>query len=441
MLDAGHRCSSAPRAGGPGRIGDPGTAGARPAGRHRGRDAPGPARPRPHGAPPARGLPFIAWRGRPGSPRRPRARPGHPRGAADRRGDVDRGPFDLLEVELLPGGGRVGDLVAHAWHLGPGVPTPCGPCGPTRRGRRWSPPASTRTGRWSGRPGWSGSTGLAGGARTCISPCGSWSRGLLGTGGAPVAAGPRLRNPDPRARLRPLADAARTPAGPDVPRRWTERPARGVARLARPRRSTPSAGSVLERGTRGRGGPPAARRHRTGLARYLDPADPHLLRRTEPGRRRRCRAAGRVDLAGRAAHPGPQVEPGGEFRVLLRRGDPNLLHGDVVGARPGAGCEPPGHRPRLARGRRRPGRGTTARRRGELRDRQRHRARHLDRGPEPRRPHPPADRGPFTISLSETGGLRTDLGRSLAFGSSRTHPAGGADLRAAARSRPYATRP
>ena len=65
-------------------------------------------------------------------------------------------------------------------------------------------------------------------------------------------------------------------------------------------------------------------------ARYLDPADP-ALSDSDRQLSGHARAGGGVDLAGRAPAAAPAVDESGEFRIYLRRGDPNLVPGTVLG--------------------------------------------------------------------------------------------------------------
>ena len=333
------------------------------------------------------------------------------------------GPFDLLGVELLPQGGLVGDLVAHAWHLGPERPDPvralrltgaAGAAEPTRL----HPDGSLE--RTTGVVGldWE----VAGGGQDVRQPLRVLvARAWRGDGPAPVP-GDRfeLRNLD-----RPALACARSPAppgppaGPEVPRRWTERVVpegwhawrvRGIDAFGRlgPWSEEREVRLALE------ARPPPPDRV---LARYLDPADPHL--------RPPDRALAEADGAGLLVEwtwpaerriQAPRVEPDGEFRVLLRRGDPNLLQGSVLATDDRGGTSRldtdldwPGDTDALAGELLRVGGASfqiTANGRGpgafvEVR--------HL--AAPTRRPAT----GAFTIRLSESGRLHTDLGDPHSF--------------------------
>ena len=332
------------------------------------------------------------------------------------------GPVDLLEVELHLGTGRVGDLAAHAWNLSPQRPAPVRDLELTDIASAGEPTRLYPDGAVDRATGVVGLDWAAHSVQDVHQPLRVLvARAFRGTGGAPVAAGPfELRNPE-----HPALAFARSPRlpgprpGPEVPRGWTDRAlpdgwyawrVRGVDAFGR--LGSWSAEREVEVAPRSSPPPPDQ-----VLARYLDPADPHL----SADDRARTDADGAGLLVewtwpAQRRIQAPQVEPGGEFRVLLRRGDPNVLHGNVVGVRDlggasrldtdldwgGAANALAGELLRLgAASFEVTGNGTGGDTWIAIR--------HLSAPT--RRP----TAGPFTISLSETGELRTDLGRPLAF--------------------------
>ena len=247
------------------------------------------------------------------------------------------GPVDLLEVELHLGTGRVGDLAAHAWNLSPQRPDPVRDLELTGIASAGEPTRLHPDGAIDRATGVVGLDWAAHSVQDVHQPLRVLvARAFRGTGGAPVAAGPfELRNPE-----HPALAFARSPTlpgprpGPEVPRGWTDRAlpdgwyawrVRGVDAFGR--LGSWSAEREVEVAPRSSPPPPDQ-----VLARYLDPADPHL----SADDRARTDADGAGLLVewtwpAQRRVQAPQVEPGGEFRVLLRRGDPNLLHGNVLG--------------------------------------------------------------------------------------------------------------
>ena len=333
------------------------------------------------------------------------------------------GPVDLLGVELHREAGLVGDLVAYAWRLAPEHP------GPVRDLRLTEVAAAAESTRLHPDGGVDRATGVVGldwdvpgGVQDVRQPVRVLvARAFRGTGDAPVPDGPF----EPRNADRPALAATtppprrRDPPGPPVPHRWTERavPAgwyawrlRGIDAFGRLGRWSAEREVRVAPGSR----PPPPDQV---VASYLDPADPNL-----PAADRALAEADGAGLlvkwtwpAGRRIQA-PQVEPNGEFRVLLRRGDPNLLVGQVLtvrdhgtGSRLGTDLAWSGGAAALAGELLRlggasfeiTGNGTGPDAWVEVR--------HLTAPT--RRPVT----GPFTIRLSEAGGLATDLGNPLAF--------------------------
>ena len=225
------------------------------------------------------------------------------------------GPVDLMEVELHLGAG--------AWATWPPTRGICRRSARTRCVTWSSPsmpapasrPACTPTGRWTGRPGWSGWTGPPGSVQDVSQPVRVLvARAFRGSGGAPVAAGPfELRNPEqPALACGPLAGAGRAAAGAGgaspldragVPDGWYAWQVRGVDAFGR---LGPWSAEREVEVPRRRPPPPdrCCPLPRPGGPATCPPT-------TAPAPSRRCRAAGGVDLAGRRRVQAPQVEPGG----------------------------------------------------------------------------------------------------------------------------------
>ena len=244
------------------------------------------------------------------------------------------GPVDLHEVEQHSAPGMVLDLVAYAWHLSPDRPDPV-------RDLELTAAAAAETTRLNPDGTVGPDTGVVGldwSAPNHVPDVHQPIRVLVARADRADAAGDfAVRNA-----AAPALAFARSPRltgarpGPDIPRRWTDHdvPAgryawrvRGVDAFGR--LGEWSAERVVEVAPDTR--PPVPE----GVAaRYLDPADPGL----SDGDRALVEADGAGLLvewswpAGRRVQA-PRVEPHGEFRVLLRRGDPDRLDGVVSGVR------------------------------------------------------------------------------------------------------------
>lgn len=252
-----------------------------------------------------------------------------------------QGQIDLLDVELYTRAGVVGDLEAWAWNLAPVRPAPvrrlnlgaaAADCEATRLrvdgtldpangvvGLDWDEPAETPPIQDTERA-----------LRVLV------ARAVRGTGSAPSGTGPfELRNAEHPALA--FASPSRAPGrwpGPALPPRWTERGqapgwsawrVRGIDAFGR--LGPWSEERVVELRPTVPPPPPDA-----VSARYLDVDDPHLSDAD-----RALVAAGGSGLWVEWSWPAsrrlqaPQVEAAGEFRIYLRRGDPNLLQGSVLG--------------------------------------------------------------------------------------------------------------
>jgi hypothetical protein len=249
------------------------------------------------------------------------------------------GPVDIVEVELFERGGPVEDQAAFAWDLGPQPPPPvqrltitelAAATGPARQ----APDGTVET-----------ATAVVGLDWTTV---GAWdasrpvrvevARALRGSAETPEPQGQYQVRTQARAaaafaRPRP-ADPTELPTwpGPAVPRRWIDRdqPAswsawriRGIDAFGR---LGPWSAERLVDVRPAQVPPPPA----DITARHLDPADPYL-----PDADRALAADGPGLLVewtwptGRRLQA-PYLEPSGEFRVYLRRGDPNLVRGTVT---------------------------------------------------------------------------------------------------------------
>ena len=256
------------------------------------------------------------------------------------------GPVDLVEVGLFPRAGQVGDIPAFAWNMAPVRPRPVGRLRISELAAVPQSPAVRADGTagdeiavvgldWADDdpadddPAGDDVSDAARPVRVHV------ARAFRGDGTTAGDAGAfTMRNAH-----RPAVAFARSrrpgPAwpGPDVPHRWTERltadgwyrwRVRGIDVFGR--LGPWSAESEVE--VSGRPAPPAP----DGVAaRYLDPADPYL------SDEERALAAAGPGLLVQWAWPAerrlqaPWVGPAGEFRVYLRRGDPNLVQGTVTG--------------------------------------------------------------------------------------------------------------
>ncbi|MFI0446903.1 hypothetical protein [Actinomadura sp. 6N118] len=343
------------------------------------------------------------------------------------------GPLDLVEVELYERAGVVGDLAAYAWRLSPAVPETVQELVLTEAGAAAEP---TRLDPDGATDGATGLVGLDWGESSPVRDAGrpvrvhvGRARAADGHGTPPVMEIRNAERPAPAFTDSPAA--ARRRPGPDVPHRWIERglppssyawSVRGIDAFGRLSEWSERRVVAVPIGTVPP--PPDA----VGAA-YLDPADPYL-----PDEQRTF-----VDRDGpgllvwwtwpadrRISAPG--VEPNGEFRVYVyaRRGDPNVLDGTVLAvvdlgdrSRLETGLMMPGGADGLAGERLRVG-GTsfavvanTAGANASIE------VAHLT-APTAR----PAT-GPFTVHLSETSGLRTDLAVPRTFGADvHTEPVG-----------------
>ncbi len=246
------------------------------------------------------------------------------------------GPIDLVSVELFAEAGLVGDLEAFAWRLSPDAPPPVRDLVLTDAGAAADPPRVLADG--TVEPA-GGIVGLDWGETSAIVDVSRPVRALVGRA-SPSADGSR-RAPsaiEVRNAEHPAAAFAETPGGtpwpgPDMPHRWLERglPAgsyawsvRGVDAFGRlgdwsePRVTNVPAGSAPP--------PPDA----VGAA-YLDPDDP-LLSDEQRALVDRDGAGLLVWWSWPARHriAAPGVEPDGEFRVYVNRGDPNRIAGSVL---------------------------------------------------------------------------------------------------------------
>lgn len=252
------------------------------------------------------------------------------------------GPVDLLDVELRPETGVVGDLVAYAWTLSP-LRAPrsvralsINEAGAASEGTRLLSDGTVDSAIGVVGLDWSvESEALDVGRPLRVHV----ARSERGSGEAPEASGPfEIRNESEPALA--FARAAGPPVewpGPEVPHRWTERGiapgwyawrVRGIDAYGRLGEWT--AESVLE--VRPAVPPPPPD---LVTARALDPDDPHLSDAD--------RALVDADGAGLFVEwswtaerrlRAPQVEPSGEFRVYVRRGDPNAIEGHVTAVLP-----------------------------------------------------------------------------------------------------------
>lgn len=251
----------------------------------------------------------------------------------------DTGPVDLTEVELSDTPGTVGDVAAYAWNMAAADPTPVRSltivdlATDATDGAAWPPEPDGTLRRRAGVLGldWE----LGGDVRDAGQPV----RALIATAGpaaaeAGAADGPftvvDASRPAP-AGSRIRGDAGSWP-GPAVPRQWirpVEDPGWYAVRLdgvdAFGRLGPWTAARTVHVGTAPEPGVPDAL-----TARYLDPADPTLddadlaLCAGTPGL-----LVGWTWPAGRRLQA-PLVDGSGEFRVYLRRGDPNLVTGTVL---------------------------------------------------------------------------------------------------------------
>ena len=245
------------------------------------------------------------------------------------------GPVNLIEIELRPETGDVGDLVAYAWRLSPTTPPPVRTMAITDAA---AAAESTRLLPDGTVDRSIGVVGLNWSVESDALDAGRPLRAHVarsGPGETAAATGPfEIRNA-----AQPALAFARSGGeqvewpGPAVPHRWTERGlasgwytwrVRGIDAFGR--LGEWSAERVVE--VRPAVPPPPPD---LVSARALDPDDPHLSGAD--------RALVEADGAGLFVEwswtaerrlRAPQVERSGEFRVYVRRGDPNVIEGRVT---------------------------------------------------------------------------------------------------------------
>lgn len=249
------------------------------------------------------------------------------------------GSVELASVELFREVGVVGDLSAYAWHCAPALPTPVGALTIVEaRGASESP----RLNLDGTIEPFAAVAGLDWQPATEVRNVGTpvrvhVARSGRGNGETPAADGPfQIQNLDrPALALTPPDGSDRPWPGPDVPRLWIDRGlrpgwyawrVRGIDVFGRLGAWSPER---LVEARRSAVPPPPE----SVTARYLDPADPYL----PPDDRALASADGAgllVEWTWTAERRvrAPQVEPAGEFRIYVRRGDPNLLSGRVLTA-------------------------------------------------------------------------------------------------------------
>lgn len=245
----------------------------------------------------------------------------------------DTGPLDLVEVELSDQPGTVGDVAAYAWNLAAADPTPVRALAIVDV----AADAATRPPEPDGRlPRCAGVLGVDWAQAVDVHDAGQPVRARIATAGpaateAGAADGPFTIVDTAQPAGSHISGQVGTWPGPDVPRQWI-RPVEeagwyavrvdGVDAFGRLGAWTPA--RTVHVGAAAEPGVPDA-----VTARYLDPADPTL---TDADL---ARCGGTPGLlvgwtwpAGRRM-PAP-ADGSGEFRVYLRRGDPNLVTGSVL---------------------------------------------------------------------------------------------------------------
>jgi len=329
------------------------------------------------------------------------------------------GPIDLREIELYEGAGLVGDLTAFAWRLSPAAPAPVHGLVLTDVAAAAEPPRLHPDGSVDA------ATGIVGLDWRGASPLHDAGRPVrVQVGRAPVVEDASTPPFEVRNAERPapaFADGGTVAGlGPGVPQRWRERrlapgsfawSVRGIDAFGRLGEWSEAREVRVPAGT----APPPPD---TVEAAYLDPADPlltdeqwALAERDGPG----LLVQWSWPAERRIAAPG--VEPNGEFRVHVRRGDPNLLEGNVLAvadlgdrSRLETDCTVSGPADGLAGERLRVGGASfevvanTGGANAAIE------VAHLAAPTE--RPTP----GPFTVQLSESSALRTDLAVPRGFG-------------------------
>jgi hypothetical protein len=328
------------------------------------------------------------------------------------------GPVDVVEVELFEAVGVVGDLIAYVWQLAPVAPPPVHALALSDAGAAAEPARLNPDGTVDEA---TGVVGLDWDDPTAVHDACRPVRVHVGRASARDASTFDVCNGD---RPAPAFSETGAPsrAGPDVPQRWVERglPSRtfawsvrgidGFGRLgpwSEPRELRAPTGTI----------PPAP----DGVvAAYLDSEDPYLsaeqralVDRDGPG----LVVEWTWTAERRLAAPG--VEPHGEFRVYVRHGDPNVLEGVVRSvtdlgdrSRLATDCAVPGARRGLAGERLRVGQNSFAVLDNAAGDHAWFEVAHLTA------PTARPTTGPFTVYLSESSAVRTDLTRSRSWDAS-----------------------
>lgn len=244
---------------------------------------------------------------------------------------------DLASVELFDAAGLVGDLTAYAWHVAPHRPAPVHAMTVTDARGASEPVRLTLDGRIDSP---SVIVGLDWDAGNDVRDVGTVTRVLVARSARGDGATPR---PDGAFELcnadRPATESASTTGrrsrdvGPDVPDRWIARGVgagwsawrvRGIDVFGRLGAWSP--GRLVEARPSAVPPPPEG-----VTARYLDPADP-LLSAEDAALVAADGAGVLVEWTWPAERRlrAPLVERQGEFRIYLRRGEPNLLTGEVL---------------------------------------------------------------------------------------------------------------
>ena len=326
------------------------------------------------------------------------------------------GPVDVVEVELFEAAGIVGDLTAYAWQLAPVASAPVHALALTDAAAAAEPARLHPDGTVDVA---TCVVGLDWEDPNAVHDAGRPVRVHVGRASAEDAATFEVRNGD---RPAPAFSESGAPsrAGPDVPQRWVQRglPSRtfswsvrgidGFGRLgpwSEPRELRAPTGTI----------PPAP----DGVvAAYLDPDDPYL----SPEQRALVDRDGSglvVQWTWTAERrlAAPQVEPHGEFRIYVRHDDPNLLEGVVRSAadlgdrsRLATDCVVPGARRGLAGERLRVGQNSFTVLDNAAGSHAWFEVAHLAA------PTARPTTGPFSVHLSESSAVFTDLTLSRSWG-------------------------
>ncbi|MFI7546058.1 fibronectin type III domain-containing protein [Actinoplanes sp. NPDC049599] len=238
------------------------------------------------------------------------------------------GPVTVRSVELFERAGTVGDRTAYAWNLSPVPPPPVQPLRVIEAGAAAEPARLEPDGTVAAH---TGALGVDWAETSAVEDEQRPVRAHVGR--SPAEQPLRVVNADRPAPAFGPAPATSHWTGPDVPRRWVERglppgtyavAVRGVDAFGRLSEWSEQELAGMPAGTVPP--PPEA-----VTAAYLDPADSLLT----DEQRALADRDGPGLLVGwtwpaerRVATPG--VEPNGEFRVYARRGDPNLIVGNVL---------------------------------------------------------------------------------------------------------------